>query len=73
MKVIDAKLLEPFRKDDSTLNYMLKIGIPLTRTNYIWLNWGGDIPKHWTPEHENEIPEPLRDWSRVDAEPPQQD
>jgi hypothetical protein len=69
-KAIDAKLLEPYRKDDGTLNHMMESGMALTRANYIGLNWAGQIPSPWTSQHEEELPEPLQDWSRVRLEPP---
>jgi hypothetical protein len=69
---VPAHLLESYRKDDSTLNYMMKEGMPLTRSNYIGMNWGGQAPSPWLPHHEEEVPEPMRDWSRVQGEPPQE-
>lgn len=57
--------LEPFRRDDATLNYMMNHGMPLTREQYISMAYGGTPPERWTHQHEAEIPEPLRDPSKV--------
>lgn len=59
------KQLEPLRKDDATLNYMMVHKLPLTREHYISMAYGGNPPERWTHEHEAEIPEPLRDPSKV--------
>ena len=40
---------------------MIRHGVPLTRDNYIALNWGPDLPKDWNGEHEYDIPPFLRD------------
>jgi hypothetical protein len=47
---------------------MKKHGIPVTRENFIGLNWL-DQPKEWTAEHEAELPEHLQDWSQFDDGP----
>jgi hypothetical protein len=44
---------------------MRRAGIPLTRQNFIEVNWGEPPPTPWTPELESEIPEELQDWSQV--------
>jgi hypothetical protein len=56
---------EPHRKNDVTLNWMLKKGIEPTRENYIFHAYAGKPPKPWTHEHEAELPEPLQDGSKV--------
>jgi hypothetical protein len=66
---VDPKLLEQYRKSDGVLDYMMRTGMPIDRPTYIMMNWP-DIPDPWTAAHEDEIPPPLQDWSRVDAEPP---
>jgi hypothetical protein len=47
---------------DPVLALMLREGIPLTRENYIAVNWLGDPPDPWTDE--DELPEFLQDTSR---------
>lgn len=51
--------LLPLSGGDPVLETMLKDNMPLNRSTYIGLNWGGK-PDPWTAEHEAEIPEPLR-------------
>jgi hypothetical protein len=47
---------------DEMLEWMESEGLDITRENYIAFNWGSDITD-WTPEHENELPLSLQDWS----------
>lgn len=47
---------------DPTVQRMLKRGIPLTRENWIDLAWP-EMPAEWTAEHEEEIPDFLRESS----------
>lgn len=42
------------------LEHMVKHGVPLTRENYIAMNWGGAAPGEWTAEHEADLPEIFR-------------
>jgi hypothetical protein len=42
---------------DATLEWMIKNNIPLTRNNYINLNWLGDPPEEWDAELEMSLPE----------------
>jgi len=56
---------EEHRKHDFTLDWMLKNDIPPTRANYIFHAYAGKPPKHWTHEHEMELPEPLQDASKI--------
>jgi hypothetical protein len=49
---------------DPVLAYMIAENIPLTRENYIAVNWLGDPPDPWTGEDEDELPEFLQDTSR---------
>jgi hypothetical protein len=39
-----------------TLAYMIDKGLPLTREQYITLNFIGHPPGPWTAEHEYEVP-----------------
>jgi hypothetical protein len=39
--------------------------VPVTRQNYIDLNWMGDPPDPWTALHEAELPQQLQDWTKV--------
>jgi hypothetical protein len=53
-------------KHDPFIQWMVAHHRPITRQTYIELNCAfGEPPKHWTSEHEDEIPEPLQDWSKV--------
>jgi hypothetical protein len=36
---------------------MVDQGVPLTRQNYIDMNWLGKPPEEWTAEHEADLPE----------------
>ena len=42
------------------LKRMVEAGIPLTRENFIDLNWLGKPPEEWTAEHEADLPEMFR-------------
>ena len=57
--------------ENPLIQTMKNHGTPITRENFIELNWGEDIPNPWTAEDEEEIPESLRDWSKVDKDPRQ--
>jgi hypothetical protein len=61
----DLEALSRLRGEDSTLDWMMSKGMPLTRDSYILANWGPEPPEPWTAEHEAEIPEPLQDMRRV--------
>jgi len=45
---------------------MREAGIPVTRENYIAVNWGEPV-QEWTSELEAELPEELQDWSRFEV------
>ena len=47
---------------DDITELLEEAGIPVTRENYIDLNWGGE-PKNWTAEQEGQLPKELQDWS----------
>jgi hypothetical protein len=49
--------------DDPLAAFMRKEKIPLTRENYIALNYLGELPDDWTPEDEADLPAELQDWS----------
>ena len=53
--------LESLTGEYPILRRMIRHGVPLTRDNYIALNWGPDLPKDWNGEHEHDIPPFLRD------------
>jgi len=53
-------------EDDPLLEWMRSAGVAITRDFYIVMNWGADILDPWTPEHEAELPEFLRE---VDDDP----
>jgi hypothetical protein len=50
------------------LDLMREAKIPITRENYISLNYMGEIPQPWTAEHEHELPRELQDWTKVKYE-----
>ena len=62
----DPRLVEA-AKNDPTLAYMIKKGIPLTRERWIKLNWLADPPQPWGLEHEMEVPELLQDHTKVEG------
>jgi hypothetical protein len=49
--------------DDPLAVFMRKEKIPLTRENYIALNYLGELPEDWRPEDEADLPAELQDWS----------
>ncbi len=57
----------------ATLEWMRHNGVPITRENYIALNWM-EVPGEWTPEHEGQLPEFLRQQGELgqDAYDPQE-
>ena len=52
---------------DPVLRAMLKDVLPLTRKVWLELNYGEEPGPHdgWSAEQEQEVPEPLRDWSQL--------
>ena len=48
---------------DPVIILLKEKGLPLTRENYIALNWG-EVPQPWTVELEQELPEELQDMSQ---------
>ena len=51
------------------LDYMKKHNIPLTRENYLQINYMGDVPEELDAEAEAEIPEEIRSSSNEDDQP----
>jgi len=45
---------------DPTVRMMREAGLPMTRENYIDLNWGGEAPKPWNEEAEMSLPGPFQ-------------
>ena len=45
---------------------MREAGIPVTRENYIAVNWGEPVPE-WTSELQAELPEELQAWSQFEV------
>jgi hypothetical protein len=61
----DPRIVE-LAKHDDVIERMIERGIPITRDAYVeGMYLFGEPPKRWTSEHEEEVPEPLRDWSKV--------
>lgn len=55
---IDPRLLRA-AKQSPTLRYMIEHKLPLTREQWISLNYMGHPPEPWTAEHEAEVPTPF--------------
>ena len=48
--------------NDRVVQTLRRLGIPVTRENYIKLIHGRPVPnEEWTPEHEMDLPEGLRE------------
>jgi hypothetical protein len=47
---------------DELIELMRETGVPVTRENYIVMNWGQPLPP-WTAELEMELTTELQDWS----------
>lgn len=41
---------------DTILAYLQKVGLPVTRENYLAINYPGGLPEPWTQDLENELP-----------------
>ena len=41
---------------DTILAYLQKAGLPVTRENYLAINYPGGLPEPWTQDLENELP-----------------
>jgi hypothetical protein len=51
---------------DPLLESMRANGVPITRENYIALNYLGEPPEHWTAEDEDGLPLELQDWNQFE-------
>lgn len=51
---------EPLDGTDPMLVTMKKYGIPLTRRNYLEMNYPDGFPDPWTAELEDEVPDQFR-------------
>jgi len=61
----DPRVVE-LAKHDDIIKWVLEKHKPIDRETYVEMMYlFGEPPKHWTPEREEEVPEPLRDWSKV--------
>ena len=49
--------------ESATVEFLKELNEPITRENFIELNWDGEPPDPWTVEAEMEVPEELQDWS----------
>ena len=47
-------------ESDATLAMMIKLGMPITRENYIEMNWLGSVVDPLPAELDEELPEQLR-------------
>ena len=50
------------------IDLMKKLDIPITRQNFIDVNWFGEPPEKWDAEAESQIPPELQDWSWLKVE-----
>ena len=57
--------LENQAKSDIVLGWMIQLGIPVTRKNYLGLNYPEGLPEEWTAELESMLPPCLQDFSKV--------
>ena len=55
-------------KNDNLVALLQAAGRPVTRQDWIDLNYGRDVPSPWTALEECELPEELQDWSQVQME-----
>ena len=55
-------------KNDPTLAYMIQNGLPLTREQWMSLNWPDGPPHPRSIEHEMEVPEFWQNPDKVEAE-----
>jgi hypothetical protein len=61
----DPRVVE-LAKHDEIIQWMLAHHKPIDRQTYVEMMYlFGEHPKRWTSGHEEEIPEPLQDWSKV--------
>ena len=68
MPVVPHPRLVAAARMDPTLAYMIQNGLPLTREQWMSLNWPDGPPKPWCVEHELEVPEFWQDSDKVEVE-----
>ena len=57
---IDPHLLEQGAQQSPTLAYMIENNLPLTREQWMSMNYLGHPPEEWTDAHEAEVPAVFR-------------
>jgi hypothetical protein len=67
-KEVPRAICEQYADEDPIMAWMLTDNLPLTRSEYLDLNYGPYLPDPWTWEHEEEVPEPFRDLHAVKPE-----
>jgi hypothetical protein len=50
------------------VEHMQRCGIPVTRENFIDMNWPDGKPDPWEADHEADVPDELQDWSQFEIE-----
>jgi hypothetical protein len=68
MPVVPHPRLAAAARVDPTLAYMIQNGLPLTREQWMSLNWPDGPPHPWSIEHEMAVPEFWQDGRKVEAE-----
>jgi hypothetical protein len=48
---------------DALIARLRRVGLAVTRKNYIYASYGSTRPEPWTAENEMHLPEELQDWS----------
>jgi hypothetical protein len=57
--------LENQAKSDVVVGWMMRLGIPVTRKNYLGLNYPEGLTEEWTAELESMLPPCVQDFSKV--------
>jgi len=60
--------LENQAKSDVVLGWMIQLGIPVTRKNYLQIAYPEGMPKEWDAELESMLPPCLQDFSKVNQD-----
>ena len=48
---------------DAVTRLLIQSNLPVTRQNWLEVAYFGQLPDPWTLEHEDELPQALRDYS----------
>jgi hypothetical protein len=69
--IIPIRLIQPDWA--GVLRMLVESGAPVTRENFIDMNWVGEPPEAWDGECEEQLPPWLREWVCWDADEPSAD